>query len=173
MKSKAAQATQNRETTPNDAADKKGGNAPQLDLASAKAALAKLPILGPVLWLYARDPLRKFTFMADIDWILLPPVILDQYRLYSKNEIPFAFFTWAKVSDAVDQRLRSGTLRIAPHEWKSGEHLWLIDVVTPFGHLEEMVAELHKTQFPGQKISALMPDPQQGNQLKLRDWQPE
>lgn len=163
-------ATQTTQNAPDNAADKKGANAPALDLASAKAALAKLPILGPALWLYARDPLRKFTFMADIDWILVPPVILDQCRLYTKDEIPFAFFTWAKVSDAVDQRLRSGVPRIAPHEWQSGEHLWLIDAVAPFGQLEEMIAELHKTQFPGQKISALLPDPQQGNQLKVRDW---
>lgn len=167
MTSNATQTTQN---APGNAADNKGASAPAPDLASAKAALAKLPILGPALWLYARDPLRKFTFMADIDWILVPPVILDQCRLYTKNEIPFAFFTWAKVSNAVDQRLRSGVPRIAPHEWQSGEYLWLIDAVAPFGQLEEMVAELHKTQFAGQKISALLPDPKQGNQLKVHDW---
>ena len=41
---------------------------PQLsteDLASATKELAKLPLLGPVLWLYARDPQRKHTFVAD------------------------------------------------------------------------------------------------------------
>lgn len=166
----ATQATQNAQAAPNNASDKKGHNGIALDLAAAKAALAKLPILGPALWLYARDPLRKFTFMADIDWILVPPVILDQCRLYTKEDIPFAFFTWAKVSDTVDQRLRSGVPRIAPHEWQGGEHLWLLDIVAPFGQLEEMVAELHKTQFPGQRISALLPDPQQGNQLKVREW---
>jgi cytolysin-activating lysine-acyltransferase len=150
--------------------DTKSSDSNPQDLASAKSALSKLPILGPALWLYARDPLRKFTFMADIDWVLLPPVVLDQCRLYTKDEIPFAFFTWAKVSDAVDQRLRSGILRVAPHEWQSGDHLWLIDAVAPFGQLEEMIAELHKTNFPGQKISALIPDATQGNQLKVRDF---
>lgn len=140
------------------------------DIASAKNALSKLPILGPALWLYARDPLRRFTFMADIDWLLLPPVVLDQCRLYTKNEIPFAFFTWAKVTAEVDQRLRSGIQRIAPHEWQGGEHIWLIDVVTPFGQFEEMIAELHKTQFAEKKISALLPDQQQENRLIVRDW---
>src|SRR5574340_104944 len=88
----------------------------KLGLEQAREALVKLPILGPALWLYARDPHRKFTFLADIDWLVLPPVILDQCRLYTKNGIPFAFFTWARVSDAVDARLRSGVARIAPHE---------------------------------------------------------
>lgn len=146
--------------------------ASQSGLKEAQNSLSKLPIMGPALWLYARDPLKKFMFMADIDWALLPPVILDQCRLYTKDGIPFAFFTWALVNDAVDQRLRSGTPRIAPHEWQSGQHLWLVDVVTPFGKTEEMIDELRNVQFPNLKISALLPDPQQGNQTKLREWIP-
>lgn len=147
-----------------------GGAAAALE--TAQAALSKLPILGPALWLYARDPNRKFMFVADIDWAILPPVILDQCRLYTKNNIPFAFFTWATVSDAVDQRLRSGTPRIAPHEWQSGEHLWLIDVVVPFGQTEQMIDELRKAQFPDRKVNALLPDQSQGGRLYLREWSP-
>lgn len=139
-------------------------------LATAQSALAKLPILGPALWLYARDPLKKYTFIADLDWALLPAVVLDQCRLYTRNDIPFAFFTWAKVNDEIDQRLHSGMLRIAPHEWQSGEHLWLIDAVAPFGQLEAMIDELRKDQLAGQTISALLPDPLNANQLKLHEW---
>ncbi|MBI1886789.1 MAG: toxin-activating lysine-acyltransferase [Nitrosomonadales bacterium] len=144
----------------------------QAGLKEAQNSLSKLPIMGPALWLYARDPLKKFMFMADIDWAILPPVILDQCRLYTKDGIPFAFFTWALVNDAVDQRLRSGTPRIAPHEWQAGEHLWLVDVVTPFGKTEEMIDELRKAQFPDRKISALLPDSQQGNRLSVKEWLP-
>jgi len=170
MKKSTKQTTDKVEINNINAPEKEATNTDSPELANAKESLSKLPILGPALWLYARDPLRKFTFMADIDWLLLPPVVLDQCRLYTKNEIPFAFFTWAKVSAEVDQRLRSGMQRIAPHEWQSGEHIWLIDIVTPFGQLEEMIADLHKTQFPGLSISALIPDSQQANQVKLREW---
>jgi cytolysin-activating lysine-acyltransferase len=142
----------------------------KLGLEQARDSLAKLPILGPALWLYARDATRKFTFLADIDWQILPPVILDQCRLYTKNGIPFAFFTWAMVSDAVDERLRSGIGRIAPHEWKGGPHLWLIDLVTPFGQADEMVAELLQNVLPGRAVKALLPDPQQGGKLVVREW---
>lgn len=148
-----------------------GGAAEAAGLEAAQAALSKLPILGPALWLYARDPNRKFMFLADVDWAVLPPVILDQCRLYTRNNIPFAFFTWARVSDAVDQRLRSGTPRIAPHEWQTGEHLWLIDVVVPFGQAEQMIDELHKAQFPERKISVFLPDLQQGKP-SIREWPP-
>ena len=141
-------------------------------LQEAKAALKKLPILGPVFWLYARDERRKFTFIADQDWLLMPPVVLDQCKLYMKDEMPWVFITWALVSDEVDARLRSSVPKIAPHEWNSGEHVWLIDIVAPFGQSEEMIEELHRTQFPDRKIFALMPDVQQGNRLIVREWEP-
>lgn len=142
----------------------------KLGLEQARDALSKLPILGPALWLYARDPNRKFTFLADMDWLVLPPVILDQCRLYTKNGIPFAFFTWAHVSDAVDERLRSGIGKIAPHEWKAGTHAWLIDLVAPFGPMDEMLSELRSTLLAGQVVRALLPDPQQGGKLVVREW---
>ncbi|MHB1098191.1 MAG: toxin-activating lysine-acyltransferase [Burkholderiales bacterium] len=141
-------------------------------LQEAKAALKKLPILGPVFWLYARDERRKFTFIADQDWLLMPPVVLDQCKLYMKDEMPWVFVTWALVSDDIDARLRSMVPKIAPHEWKSGEHVWLIDIVAPFGQSDEMVKELCMTQFPGRKVSALIPDPQQGNRLVVQEWEP-
>jgi cytolysin-activating lysine-acyltransferase len=141
-------------------------------LEQAKDALAKLPILGPALWLYARDPVKKFMFLGDTDWAVLPPIVLDQCRLYTKAGLPYAFITWAFVNDAVDARLRSSEAKIAPHEWKCGEHLWIIDAVAPFGQLEETLTELRETMFPGSKVCALLPDPAQAGATTLREWPP-
>ncbi len=139
-------------------------------LEQAKDALAKLPILGPALWLYARDPVKKFMFIGDTDWAVLPPIVLDQCRLYTKGGLPYAFVTWAFVNDAVDARLRSAEPKIAPHEWKSGPHIWLIDAVAPFGQLEGTLRELRETTFPGKKVSALLPNPKQQGQVELHEW---
>lgn len=139
-------------------------------LEQAKDALAKLPILGPALWLYARDPVKKFMFLGDTDWAVLPPIILDQCRLYTKGGLPYAFITWAYVSDAVDERLRSSQPKIAPHEWKSGEHIWLIDAVAPFGQLDETLKELREAVFAGKKVCALLPDPKQAGKVNVHEW---
>ena len=141
------------------------------DLDKARESLAKLPILGPVVWLYARAPEKKFFFLADTDWLLLPPIVLDQCRLFMKAGIPHAFFTWAFVSDAVDKRLRSGVPRVAPHEWKSGEHLWLIDVVAPFAPPTAMLDELRGTVFAGRTVNVLAPDPKTG-QVAVKELPP-
>lgn len=139
-------------------------------LEQAKDALAKLPILGPALWLYARDPVKKFMFLGDTDWAVLPPIVLDQCRLYTKAGLPYAFVTWAFVNDAVDARLRSSEPKIAPHEWKSGEHVWIVDAVAPFGQLEETLKELRETMFRGKKVCALLPNAKNPGQVELHEW---
>jgi cytolysin-activating lysine-acyltransferase len=123
-------------------------------LESAKKELTKLPLLGPAMWLYARDAQRRFTFIADMDWRLMPPLVLDQCRLFSKADMPWAFVTWAFVSDAVNLRLGSTSPVIAPHEWKSGEHPWLIDVVAPFGDVETVAREVANAIAPGKPVRA-------------------
>ncbi len=131
-------------------------NNPNLQaLLQAKDSLKKLPILGPAVWLYARDDLRKYTFIAEQDWLLIPPIILDQCKLYTRDEIPWAFATWAFVSDEVDARLRGNSPRIAPHEWQSGPHPWVIDIVAPFGERDVMLEDLRHSVFSGSAISAL------------------
>jgi len=41
--------------------------------------------------------------------------------------------------------------------------------VAPFGHLDEMLNELRKEQLAGQKVSALVPDPQHSKPT-LQEW---
>ena len=126
---------------------------------SATQELSKLPLLGPALWLFARDPQRRFTFIADIDWRLMPPLVLDQCQLYKKQDLPWGFCTWANVSDAVDARLRSQAPLIAPHEWRSGENAWLVDVVAPFGDADALIQESISKFAPGKTVRAWLPGP--------------
>lgn len=115
-----------------------------------ESAFSKLPTLGPVAWLYSRTPDRRYQFLGDLDWTVIPALTLDQCRLFMKGKMPFAFVTWATVSDSVHQRLESGVGKLAPHEWKSGNHLWIIDVVVPFGGLEEVLRDVHQLKFKEQ-----------------------
>ena len=122
---------------------------------AAKAQLAKLPILGPVIWLYGRDATRRYTFVGELDAVLLPPLVLDQCKIYFKDGVPWGFVSWATVSDPVHARLRSGIGKLAPHEWKSGSHAWLVDVICPFGTAAELVDDIRKSVFAGVPVSQL------------------
>lgn len=144
----------------------------KFNLEQARDALSKLPVMGPILWLYARDPQRKYMFLGDTDWLVLPPVILDQCRLFTKNGIPFSFVAWARVNDDIDARLRAGMPKLAPHEWKSGPHIWLTDIVAPFGGADEIVKNLQTNTLSGETLHALLPDPAREGALSVREWAP-
>ncbi|WP_338849900.1 toxin-activating lysine-acyltransferase [Massilia sp. W12] len=103
------------------------------------------------------DETCRFRFFADLQSLLLPPLVLDQCKLYQKQSIPWAFFTWAKVSDDVHARLCSGVNKLAPHEWNSGPHVWIIDSIAPFGGLDECLADLRASNLAGDKVHALAP----------------
>lgn len=141
------------------------------NLEQARDSLAKLPILGPALWLYSNSPDKRFMFVGDVQWMLLPPVVLDQCRIYTKNGIPWAFISWAKVNDAIHARFLSGDAKLAPHEWRSGEHVWLVDTVAPFGGLEECIDELRGTILANQRVHGFAPNSSSGK-IATREWMP-
>ena len=114
-------------------------------------------LIGDVCWLMSRTPNRRHMFMADLEWLVLPPLALGQARLYRNDKgDPISFVSWATVSDEVDARLKSGIARLQPGEWRSGPHLWVFDVVAPFGGAAETLVTLKKTTFEGKQV-AVMP----------------
>jgi cytolysin-activating lysine-acyltransferase len=121
----------------------------------AKAALAKLPVLGPVIWLYGRDATRRYAFVADLDHLVLPPVLLDQCRIYFRSGVPWGYVSWATVSDSVHERLLRGVAKLAPHEWNSGTHPWIVEVLAPFGEPYELIDEVRRSVFPGVSVHRL------------------
>ncbi|NOT71815.1 MAG: toxin-activating lysine-acyltransferase [Hyphomicrobium sp.] len=59
---------------------------------------------------------------------------------------------WAFVSPDVDQRLSQNLdapIRLAPHEWRSGDTLWLVDAIGDARALPQLLASLQQTAFKG------------------------
>lgn len=113
----------------------------------AKAAFKKMAALGPVAWLFGRMPGKQHLFLQDLDWAVLPPLVLDQCRLFMNGDMPFGYISWAFVNDEVHTRLQGGNLKLQPHEWHGGDNAWLIDIVTPFGEADKMLTELKQSTF--------------------------
>ena len=106
-------------------------------------------VLGQVVWLMMNMPQYRHVFLADLEWMVLPPILLNQYRLFRVGERVVAFAAWAYLSEAVEARLQGPNPRLAPSEWKSGDRLWLIDLHAPFGHQEPALKELRETALKG------------------------
>jgi cytolysin-activating lysine-acyltransferase len=102
-------------------------------------------VLGHVVWLMMNMPQYRHVFLTDLEWMVLPPIMLGQYRLFRAENRVVAFAAWAYLSEAVEARLQTANPRLAPSEWKSGDRLWLVDLHAPFGHQELALKELRET----------------------------
>lgn len=116
--------------------------------------------LGEVIWLMMYSPGHKHFFVTDMEWMTVPPVALRQFRLWRRNNLPVAYAAWGFVSAEVEARLMQGVRKLSPQDWKSGDRLWLIDLVVPFGGTEEVLKELREVVFKGQKAKTLRPSPE-------------
>lgn len=112
--------------------------------ALAQMEAENLNLLGQVAWLMSLSPQHKHLFLADLDWRVRPAILLRQCRLFKKQNRPFAFVTWAYVTDEIVGRLQAEPGRLRPGDWRSGKRVAVVDVIAPFGGAEECVREAMK-----------------------------
>lgn len=105
-------------------------------------------VLGEIIWLMTRSNNHRYFFISDLEWMVLQPVSLGQFRVFHGEEFPVGVFFWAYVNEEVDKRLSEGIVRLSPEDWKSGDQLWLVDVIAPFGNVQQMIDDLIKNVFP-------------------------
>jgi cytolysin-activating lysine-acyltransferase len=123
----------------------------------APAGVAKKisKVLGEITWLMSQSPLHKQLFISDLEWLVMTPMMFQQFRLFYDQSKPIGVVFWASVSEEVEARLAAGNARMRPQDWKGGDRLWVVEVIAPFGKGEEMVADLNERVFPGKKLHAL------------------
>jgi cytolysin-activating lysine-acyltransferase len=114
-------------------------------------------ILGEIVWLMSQSPTHKQMFISDLEWLVMPPVLLQQYRLFYGPDRPIGALFWGFVDDACEDRLKSGggNARLRAQDWKAGENLWIVDILAPFGGADEMIKDLKLQVFPNQEIRML------------------
>jgi cytolysin-activating lysine-acyltransferase len=86
--------------------------------------------------------------------LFLPPLQLDQFRIWYDDNGPTGFVVWAFLSKEVAERYKNGT-PIQPDEWQSGKDLWFINFVSIRGSLKEKIRGLYGL-FPNYKIGHIL-----------------
>jgi cytolysin-activating lysine-acyltransferase len=142
------------------ASDAVAGATPLAPATPAVTPPARDAVLGQMVWLMMQMPAYRHVFLADLEWMVMPPILLDQFRLFRIENRIVAFAAWAYLSEAVEKRLQEPNPRLAPVDWKSGDRLWLIHLFAPFGHTEAVLVDLEKTTFAGKafKMHRTQPD---------------
>jgi cytolysin-activating lysine-acyltransferase len=114
-----------------------------------------------------RDPNFKKLTLADLEWLVLPPLMAGQFRLAHMQQpqpgnekqpgmlIPVAVALWARVSPAIDKRLSENldeAVRLQPTEWASGDNLWLMVAAGDQRTVPSFVQQLEKTEFKDKQV---------------------
>jgi len=97
----------------------------------------------------------------------MTPMLLQQFRLFYDKDKPIGVVFWASVSEEVEARLAAGNGRMRPQDWKSGDRLWVVEVIAPFGKGEEMVRDLKAKVFAEREMKVLALGPKGGEIRKL------
>ena len=118
-------------------------------------------ILGAINWLTIHSPSHRHLFISDLEWSIIPPVMLKQFKLFKdQDNKTVAFASWARINQDVEDRiLKTGNTKLAPGDWNCGDKIHLIDVLTPFGGNRNIITKLYETEFKdkNQEVSVVRP----------------
>tara|TARA_X000001316_G_C915377_1_gene29865 strand:- start:529 stop:942 length:414 start_codon:yes stop_codon:yes gene_type:complete len=73
------------------------------------------------------DKYKKNTF-PELYYHILPSINLNQYKIFKDEQGIYGFVNWAYLSKEVEKSYIK-TSKIYKNEWKSGDQLWLYDIV--------------------------------------------
>jgi hemolysin-activating ACP:hemolysin acyltransferase len=113
--------------------------------------------------LFMRSPAHRHYTLADLEWCLIPALVLNQFmaaeaRLPNGQAMPTAIVLWARVSAEIDARLSAAPrypIRLHPNEWQSGDVIWIIDALGEPKAVQQCIEALTKTAFQGKQLKML------------------
>ena len=76
---------------------------------------------------YKFDKYKKNTY-PELYYHILPSINLNQYKVFKDEQGIFGFVNWAYLSKEIEKSYIQ-TSTIYKNEWKSGDYLWLYDIV--------------------------------------------
>jgi len=119
-----------------------------LRLAFARAS----QVFGQVVSLFMQSPQHRHLLLSDLEWRVIPPIALQQYRLVQHKNTPAGFISWALVDEATEQRLQQPDFRLRPQDWNNGERVWIVDIVAPAAQKDMLVAKVKAELFEGREV---------------------
>ncbi len=109
-----------------------------------------------------RSPAHNEMPLKNLEGHVVPPFLTKQFsiaRAKSKEGhfpiFPVGVALWATVSDEVDKRLSENLdapMQLKPNEWKSGDNIWVIDIVARPEVGTKILDDLKKSAFKGKQF---------------------
>jgi cytolysin-activating lysine-acyltransferase len=133
--------------------------------------------LGELVWLMSQSPIHKLLTLADLEWLIMPPLLLSQYKIYYGEKHPIGAVLWGYLSEDAEQRLKT-TGRLTPEDWGNnatmsmekglvatpGGTLWVVEMFVPFNtpenkHREFILGDLMENTLKGRSFKLIHLNP--------------
>lgn len=102
-------------------------------------------VLGEIVWLMSQSAEFKQYLISDLEWLVMPPILLRQFRLFYHQGRPVAVVLYARVSSEVEKRMDAGVPTLRPDHWQSGEKVRIVKIISPFEEGEKFADETLKS----------------------------
>jgi len=127
-----------------------------------------------IVAVFMRDRNFRTLTIAELEWLVLPPIMLGQFALAhapmdrsaAKGEkvkaqqngaalVPVAVALWARVSPGIDRALSESLekpIKLQANDWSSGDNLWLLALAGDQRAFPKFLAELGKKDFRDRQV---------------------
>lgn len=131
-------------------------------------------LLGEMTWLLTQSPLHRALSIGDLEWLVMPALIHQQFYLFRDGDQPVGLAMWARCTPEAAAKLDRGMIepenRLTLEEWTAGDQTWLVDLVAPFANLENkqreiMIADLISKPLKGVEFHFHQTDPATGKRV--------
>ncbi len=107
-----------------------------------------LATLGGVLWLCRHSPLHQRYPVALLLERITYSIDINQYRYFQNSKgVPVGFCNWALLSDDLLEEALTGNHRFETSHWKSGNNIFITEMIAPFGHCRKIARDLRQNIF--------------------------
>ena len=150
--------------------------------------------LGQIMWLFTQSPAHAQLRIADLEWSVMPALLVEQFRVFrfgplpglentrpedllpgvtreGLERMPLGVALWGELSAEAEAKVEAGR-RLEHAEWRSGDRLWLLELISPFATpenrlTETMLADLVAGPFAGRAFSLHSTDPNTGRKDRV------
>ena len=88
---------------------------------------------------------RKWSADGFIRYVF-PPLMLKQHYFTKDRR---AWISWAFLSPEIADGFQKRTRHLSIDDWYSGDELWFIDMIAPYGNVRELMKDIRDTVFAG------------------------
>jgi cytolysin-activating lysine-acyltransferase len=149
--------------------------------------------LGQIVWVLSQSPIHREIKIKDLEWSFMPAIFHEQFRIFrfgplpgidnpakfapaglnkqALEQLPLGVAIWAKLSVEAEVKLEKGE-HLKPEEWRSGDRVWLVEMVSPFATSENklseaMLLDLIQGPFQTTPFALHRTDPKTGRREKV------